>query len=86
MLFEKTIQKYWGTPETNIYFSSYYGDNFEMRAILFSIVVHELNYKANEYSEEKLSLMKDYELKSNQGKVTHNDNLLILQLFANHLY
>ena len=44
-LLENTIIEYWGQPKTPIYFSNYYGDNFEMRAILFSITLFQVNYK-----------------------------------------
>jgi hypothetical protein len=34
------------------------------RAILFSIVTFEINYNADEYTEDKLTIMKEYESKS----------------------
>lgn len=84
MLLERTIEKYWGTPKTPIYFANYYGDKFEMRAILFSIVTFEINYNADEYTEDKLMIMKEYESKSWNEKTTHNDNIIILELLAKH--
>lgn len=84
MLLEKTIEKYWGTPKTPIYFANYYGDKFEMRAILFSIIIYEINYKLNEYSEDEINQMKEYETKSWNEKASHNDNIKILELLANH--
>jgi hypothetical protein len=55
-----------------------------MRAILFSIVTFEIiNYKADEYTEDKLTIMKEYESKSwNENYAL--DNIIILELLAEH--
>lgn len=84
MLLERTIEKYWGHPKTPIYFANYYGDKFEMRALLFSIVVHEINYKFSEYSEEEMEELKAYEKKGWDNKIKHNDSIKILEVLANH--
>ena len=84
MLFEKTIEKYWGHPKTPIYFSNYYGDKFEMQAILFSIIVFEINYKFEDYSDDEITVLKDYEQKCWDKKQTHQDNILILEFLSNH--
>jgi hypothetical protein len=55
-----------------------------MRAILFSIVTFEINYNAYEYTEDKLTIMKEYESKSWNEKTTHYDNIIILELLAEH--
>jgi len=84
MLLEKTIEKYWGHPKTPIYFANYYGDKFEMRALLFSIVVHEINYKFSEYTEEKMKALKAFEKKGWDNKIKHNDSIKILEVLADH--
>lgn len=84
MLLEKTIEKYWGHPKTPIYFANYYGDIFEMKALLFSIVVYEINYKASEYSEEEMEELNNFEKKAWNNKIEHNDSIRILKVLANH--
>lgn len=84
MLLEKTIEKYWGHPKTPIYFANYYGDKFEMKALLFSIVVHEINYKASEYSDEEMEELKAFERKAWDNKIKHKDSIKILEVLANH--
>ena len=84
MLLEKTIEKYWGKPKAPIYFANYYGDKFEMRAILFSLVIYEVNYKFTEYTDDKLKILKEYEQKCWNEKTTHQDNIKILEFLANN--
>jgi hypothetical protein len=84
MLFEKTVEAYWGNPKTPIYFANYWGHEFETKALLFSIVVNEINYNANDYSPEKLDALKDYTKKISEGDVSHSDNVQILKLLAKH--
>ena len=84
MLLEKTIEEYWGQPKTPIYFANYYGDKFEMRALLFSIVTFEINYKFDEYNVEELEALKVYESNSWNEKTTHNHNIKSLELLAKH--
>jgi len=84
ILLEKTMEAYWGQPKTTIYFSSYCGDKFEMRAILFTISLFEINYKFNEYSEKELSALKEYESKSWNEETTYDENTKILELLAKH--
>ncbi|POS00653.1 hypothetical protein Q361_1352 [Flavobacterium croceum DSM 17960] len=84
MLLEKTIEEYWGQPKTPIYFANLYGDKFEMRAILFSLVTYEVNYKPSEYTEEELRILKEYEQKCWNENQTHNDNISILEFLAKH--
>jgi hypothetical protein len=83
-LLEKTIIEYWGNPKTQIYFSNYFGDNFEMRAIIFSIVLFQVNYKFEEFKDEQLEKLKDYLSKSYENENTHDDNINILVLLAKH--
>lgn len=84
MLLEKTIEKYWGNPKTPIYFADYYGDKFEMRALLFSIVVHEINYKFAEYTEEEIEELKSFEKKGWDNNIKHKDSIKILEVLADH--
>ena len=83
-LLEKTIIEYWGNPKTQIYFSNYFGDNFEMRAIIFSIVLFQVNYKFEEFKDEQLEKLKDYLSKSYENENTHDDNINILFILAKH--
>lgn len=83
-LLENTIIEYWGQPKTPIYFSNYYGDNFEMRAILFSIALFQVNYKFEEFEYEQLEKLKLYLTKSYNNENTHDDSLNILILLAKH--
>lgn len=83
-LLEKTMEAYWGQPKTPIYFSNYHGDKFEMRAILFTISLFEINYKFEEYSEEELLVLKEYESKSWSEETTYDENTKILELLAKH--
>lgn len=55
-----------------------------MRAILFSLVTYEVNYKQSEYTEEELRILKEYEKKCWNENQTHNDNILILEFLAKH--
>lgn len=83
-LLEKTIEEFWGHPKTPIYFANYCGDKFEMRAILFTISLFEINYKFEEYSIEELQELKSYESKSWNEKTTYEENIKILELLAKH--
>ena len=83
-LLEKTIEAYWGQPKTQVYFSNYYGDRFEMRAILFSIILFEINYKFSEYNEMELLVLKDYESKSWDSETTFDENIKVLETLAKH--
>lgn len=84
MLFEKTVEAYWGNPVTPIYFANYWGDKFEMRAILFAIVIQEINFNPNSYDTEKLDILKEYARKSSNGKTSYSENVQILKLLAEH--
>ncbi|MEB2774430.1 hypothetical protein SYJ56_03885 [Algoriphagus sp. D3-2-R+10] len=84
MLLEKTMEEYWGSPKAPIYFANYYGDKFEMRALLFSLATYEVNYKFDEYTSEELDVLKDYENKCGNQTVVHADSIKILELLANH--
>ena len=84
ILLERTIEAYWGQPKSSIYFANYYGDNFEMRAILFAIVLFEINYKSDDYKSEDLNLLENFLSKTSSKQTIHNDNIQILELLANH--
>lgn len=83
-LFEKTVKAYWGNPETPIYFSNYWGDKFEMRAILFSIVIQEININRRNYDADKLESLKEYATKSSLGGTSYTENVDILKLLAEY--
>jgi hypothetical protein len=83
-LLEKTIIEYWGQPKTSIYFSNYFGDNYEMRAILFSISLFQINYKFDEFDEQQLEKLKEYLSKSYNMETSYNENIEILTLLAKH--
>lgn len=82
MLFEKTVEAYWGNPKTSIYFSNYWGNKFEMRAILFSIILQEINFNPSNYDANKLEFLKEYARKSSDGKTSHTENVNVLKLLA----
>lgn len=84
MLLEETIEKYWGAPKSSIYFSNYYGDSFEMRAILFSIILFEINYNFKDYKEEELNILREYENKYTSEVTTFEENVRILEFLAKH--
>ena len=84
MLFEKTVEAYWGNPKTPIYFANYWEDKFEMRAILFSIVVQEINFNPNSYDTDILDSLKEYASKSSNGETSHSENVQILKLLAEY--
>jgi len=84
MLFEKTVEAYWGNPKTPIYFSNYWGDKFVMRAILFSIVIQEINFNPSNYDSDKLESLKEYARKSSDGGTSHTENVDILKLLAEY--
>lgn len=84
MLLEKTIEKYWGHPKTPIYFANYFVDKFEMKALLFSIVVHEINYKFSEYTAEEMKELKEFEKKGWGGKIQYKDSIRILEVLDDH--
>lgn len=61
MDFEKVIIKFWGHPNTSIYFASYYHNHFAVASLIFSIVVKEINYNAAKYKPNDLQQLKDFE-------------------------
>ncbi|QBN18942.1 hypothetical protein [Flavobacterium nackdongense] len=83
IIFEQTIQKYWGNPTSGFNFANYYGDNFKMHSLIFSIVVYEINYKKHEYNEEDFMILEEYENKcwKTEGKesTTFDDSIKILE-------
>lgn len=83
-LLEETMEAYWGRPKKPIYFSNYCGDKFEMRAIIFTLSLFEINYKYDEYSDEELFALKEYESKSWNKLTTYDENIKILELLAKH--
>jgi len=85
MLLEQTIEKYWGNPKTPIYFANYFGDTFQMRALLFSIVVYEINYKFSEYTKEEIKELNSFEKKGSDNKIKYEDCIKILQVLADHI-
>lgn len=84
MLFERTIIAYWGWPKTSVYFASYFHDSFKMNALLFSIIVYELNYNFNDYSPIEIKQLKKYQLKGWDNSITLNDSYKILEVLAKH--
>ncbi|HAQ21093.1 MAG TPA: hypothetical protein DCR40_17950 [Prolixibacteraceae bacterium] len=84
MLLEKTIEAYWGQPKTTISFANYYGDDFKMKAILFSLVVTQINYRSEEYPEEELKQLEDYESKFWSSTPEFSDDINVLKLLAKH--
>lgn len=83
-LLEKTIEAFWGVPKTPVYFANYYDDEFTMRAILFALVLHEINYKSNEYDNELLSELKEFESKSWNSNINKQEAVQILEILAKH--
>ena len=83
-LLENTIIEYWGQPKTQVYFSNFYGDNFEMRAILFSIVLFQVNYKFDDFQEKQLEILKQFLSKSYKNEITYDENKDVLILLAKH--
>jgi hypothetical protein len=84
MLFEKIVEAYWGSPKTPIYFSNYWGKNFETRAILYSIIIKEINYNPEKYNEDILESLKEYASKSSNGGLSYTENASLLELLAKH--
>lgn len=72
--FEKVIIKFFGSPKTPIYFSGYFDRNnkFEARALLFSICVREININNDNYSEQEINELKQYERYLSNGQVEYN--------------
>ncbi|MBI6119868.1 hypothetical protein [Salegentibacter maritimus] len=82
MLLEKTIEEYWGHPKTPIYFANYYGDKFEMKALLFALVIFEINYKPDEYKESELIKLRNFERTLSKKEINHKDRIEILEFLA----
>lgn len=83
MLLEKTIEAYWGNPNTPIYFSNYDSEH-EMSAILFAISLFEINYNQSDYNAEELTALETYRTKFSDEKTTYEDDIQILELLAKH--
>ena len=61
MEFENIVIKFFGRPKTPIYFASYYSDNFETKAMLFSICVQEININKDKYSQMQIEELTKFE-------------------------
>lgn len=79
-LFEELLEKFWGEPKTQEYFSNYFGDNIVTKSILLTIVIHELNYSLEKYEEKELLLFKEYEEKITKGLESYPDNRVIVDI------
>lgn len=71
MQFEGVVKKYFGNPLSTIYYSNYYGDNFQIRAILFAICVCEINNKIQDDNDLKI-LNKFHDLFASGNSSFHN--------------
>ena len=77
MIFERVVEKFWGSPKTSIYFAGFYGDNFGTRAILFAIAVKLQNYGYGNrsFTNEEKKYIDDYISVANRNELTHSDNV-----------
>lgn len=73
MTFERVVKKFLGKPKTPIYFASYFGDNFETKALLFAICVSEININKDKYSEDELFELKVFEKKLSRTDVKYSE-------------
>lgn len=63
MLFEEIVCKFLGRPETTIYYSSLYDNNFGCKSILYTIcITNYYNFK-KKFSEEQTKKLKDFYVK-----------------------
>ncbi|MCW5911605.1 MAG: hypothetical protein KIT62_11045 [Cyclobacteriaceae bacterium] len=77
MSFEQVVEKLLGHPKTSIYYAGYWGDNFQTRAILFTIcVIIRNNLSPTKEADDKLSA---FEETFSSGKSTYNDCVLCLE-------
>jgi hypothetical protein len=83
MEFEEVAVKFLGQPKTPIYFASYYSDNFQTKAILFTICVMEININKDKYSIKDLDKLKKFEKEFRSEKFEHKISMRCIEFLRN---
>ncbi|MEX2590713.1 MAG: hypothetical protein WD334_10965 [Chitinophagales bacterium] len=73
--FERVVNKFFGQPKTTANYHSFYIDDFSRRALLYSICVKEINSNPENYSEDQLEKLKEFEFQLCEGESTQHQNV-----------